>query len=229
MLSDNQRFLNTHFVFIMKCVFVLHSVFCELCDCISEAFVGIFPRYRQTYLSHHTVSLPLSPFPPLTPSALPLSLPHALEFSIKSEDKDGNSLAFQFLPGPKVTLLASKTSRESNNNRWDFHRTRWSLSMKWHRCSRQNMESGICETQLEKNLWFALLLLSEDLNVCLFVRALSDSKWQLWGHVAGGEGAGPEIRPIFLQTGSQRLQKKLQWATPTARVLPVCWQSLPGI
>uniref|UniRef100_H2RKI3 Bardet-Biedl syndrome 9 n=1 Tax=Takifugu rubripes TaxID=31033 RepID=H2RKI3_TAKRU len=33
------------------------------------------------------------------------------EFSIKSEDKDGNSLAFQFLPGPKVTLLASKTSQ----------------------------------------------------------------------------------------------------------------------
>uniref|UniRef100_H3CI58 Bardet-Biedl syndrome 9 n=1 Tax=Tetraodon nigroviridis TaxID=99883 RepID=H3CI58_TETNG len=33
------------------------------------------------------------------------------EFSIKSEDKDGNSLAFQFLPGTKVTLLASKTSQ----------------------------------------------------------------------------------------------------------------------
>lgn len=43
---------------------LLHSVFCELCDCISEAFVGILPRYRQTYLSHHTVSLP----PPNPPS-----------------------------------------------------------------------------------------------------------------------------------------------------------------
>lgn len=47
--------------------------------------------------------------------------------------------------------------------------------------------------------------------------------------MVGGEGTGPEIRPVFLQTGSQRLQKKLQWSTPTARVLPVCWPSLPGI
>ncbi|KAI3361540.1 hypothetical protein L3Q82_012962, partial [Scortum barcoo] len=33
------------------------------------------------------------------------------EFSAKSEDKDGNSLAFQFLSGGKVTVLASKTSQ----------------------------------------------------------------------------------------------------------------------
>ncbi|XP_044065409.1 protein PTHB1 isoform X1 [Siniperca chuatsi] len=33
------------------------------------------------------------------------------EFSAKSEDKDGNSLAFQFLSGAKVTVLASKTSQ----------------------------------------------------------------------------------------------------------------------
>ncbi|KAM8735062.1 protein PTHB1 isoform 1-T1 [Acanthopagrus schlegelii] len=33
------------------------------------------------------------------------------EFSGKSEDKDGNSLAFQFLSGAKVTVLASKTSQ----------------------------------------------------------------------------------------------------------------------
>lgn len=46
--------------------------------------------------------------------------------------------------------------------------------------------------------------------------------------MAGGEGAASEIRPAFLQTGSQRLQKKLQWATPTARVLSVCGPSLPG-
>ncbi|KAM8870312.1 protein PTHB1 isoform 2-T3 [Spinachia spinachia] len=33
------------------------------------------------------------------------------EFSAKSQDKDGNSLAFQFLSGAKVTLLASRTSQ----------------------------------------------------------------------------------------------------------------------
>ncbi|XP_015227563.1 PREDICTED: protein PTHB1 [Cyprinodon variegatus] len=33
------------------------------------------------------------------------------EFSAKTEDKDGNSLAFQFLSGAKVTVLASKTSQ----------------------------------------------------------------------------------------------------------------------
>ncbi|XP_043972015.1 protein PTHB1 isoform X1 [Gambusia affinis] len=33
------------------------------------------------------------------------------EFSTKTEDKDGNSLAFQFLSGAKVTVLASKTSQ----------------------------------------------------------------------------------------------------------------------
>uniref|UniRef100_A0A3Q3MHC2 Bardet-Biedl syndrome 9 n=1 Tax=Mastacembelus armatus TaxID=205130 RepID=A0A3Q3MHC2_9TELE len=32
-------------------------------------------------------------------------------FSVKSEDKDGNSLAFQFLSGAKVTVVASKTSQ----------------------------------------------------------------------------------------------------------------------
>ncbi|KAJ4922900.1 hypothetical protein JOQ06_026191, partial [Pogonophryne albipinna] len=32
------------------------------------------------------------------------------EFSTKSEDKEGNSLAFQFLAGAKVTVVASKTS-----------------------------------------------------------------------------------------------------------------------
>lgn len=35
------------------------------------------------------------------------------EFSAKSEDKDGTSLALQFLSGAKVTVLASKTSRKS--------------------------------------------------------------------------------------------------------------------
>uniref|UniRef100_UPI003AAF6A99 protein PTHB1 n=1 Tax=Centroberyx gerrardi TaxID=166262 RepID=UPI003AAF6A99 len=33
------------------------------------------------------------------------------EFSEKSEDKEGNSLAFQFLSGARVTVLASKTSQ----------------------------------------------------------------------------------------------------------------------
>lgn len=38
---------------------------------------------------------------------------HAIfpEFLGKSEEKDGNSLAFQFLSGPKVSLVASKTSQ----------------------------------------------------------------------------------------------------------------------
>ncbi|KAI4790385.1 hypothetical protein KUCAC02_034668, partial [Chaenocephalus aceratus] len=33
------------------------------------------------------------------------------EFSTKSEDKEANSLAFQFLAGAKVTVVASKTSQ----------------------------------------------------------------------------------------------------------------------
>lgn len=37
------------------------------------------------------------------------------EFQAKSEDKDGNSLALQFLSGEKVTVVASKTSRESDS------------------------------------------------------------------------------------------------------------------
>ncbi|KAJ0066448.1 hypothetical protein NL108_013217, partial [Boleophthalmus pectinirostris] len=38
---------------------------------------------------------------------------HAMfpEFSAKSEENDGNSLAFQFLSGPKVSLVASKSSQ----------------------------------------------------------------------------------------------------------------------
>ncbi|KAI9999910.1 hypothetical protein NQD34_011753 [Periophthalmus magnuspinnatus] len=38
---------------------------------------------------------------------------HAMfpEFSTKSEENDGNSLAFQFLSGPKVSLVASKSSQ----------------------------------------------------------------------------------------------------------------------
>lgn len=36
------------------------------------------------------------------------------EFQAKSKDKDGNSLALQFLSGEKVTVVASKTSRESD-------------------------------------------------------------------------------------------------------------------
>lgn len=42
-----------------------------------------------------------------------ISPPSLAEFSVKSEDKDGNSLALQFLSGEKVTVVASKTSRES--------------------------------------------------------------------------------------------------------------------
>uniref|UniRef100_A0A3B4G2W9 Bardet-Biedl syndrome 9 n=1 Tax=Pundamilia nyererei TaxID=303518 RepID=A0A3B4G2W9_9CICH len=41
----------------------------------------------------------------------PVDLSSIFRFSAKSEDKDGNSLAFQLLSGAKVTVLASKTSR----------------------------------------------------------------------------------------------------------------------
>uniref|UniRef100_A0A3B3U5I3 Bardet-Biedl syndrome 9 n=1 Tax=Poecilia latipinna TaxID=48699 RepID=A0A3B3U5I3_9TELE len=41
----------------------------------------------------------------------PVDLSSIFRFSTKTEDKDGNSLAFQFLSGAKVTVLASKTSR----------------------------------------------------------------------------------------------------------------------
>lgn len=46
--------------------------------------------------------------------------------------------------------------------------------------------------------------------------------------MVGGEGAGPEIRPAFLQAGSERLQEKLQWTAPAAGVLPVRRPPLPG-
>lgn len=42
------------------------------------------------------------------------------EFPTKSEEKDGNSLALQFLSGEKVTVVASKTSRESDRCRPPF-------------------------------------------------------------------------------------------------------------
>ncbi|MEQ2163463.1 Protein PTHB1, partial [Goodea atripinnis] len=66
------------------------------CDCILFTFVGVLYHDRLSYLSHQAV------FFFLFPSA---------EFSAKTEDKDGNSLAFQFLSGAKVTVLASKTSQ----------------------------------------------------------------------------------------------------------------------
>jgi len=74
---------------------------CEECDFVLFPFVDVLYHDRLSYLSHHTAFFFFS-F--LSPSA---------EFSAKSEDKDGNSLAFQFLSGAKVTVQASKTSRES--------------------------------------------------------------------------------------------------------------------
>lgn len=223
---------HTLFVYPEVCVCVCTQI-CRIVSFVNCVTVSLRPLLA-SYLDIDrpicliTLSLCPSLLSPLSPPPPSLShSPHTLEFSIKSEDKDGNSLAFQFLPGPKVTLLASKTSRESDNNRWDFHRTHWSVSMKWHHCSLQNM--GICQSQLGKTVICSVAVVRRSERVCVFVRALSDTKWQFWGHVVGGEGAGPEIRPVFLQTGSQRLQKKLQWSTPTARVLPVCWPSLPGI
>ena len=100
-LSPCQQFLNTHCVQRVLCklmpAYFLHL--CEQCDCISLAFVGVLYHDRLFYLSHHIVSLACS-----------------VEFSAKPEDKDGNSLAFQFLSGAIVTVLASKTSREFDNN-----------------------------------------------------------------------------------------------------------------
>lgn len=69
----------------------------ERCHCIWFVFAGVLHHDRTPYLSHQ--------------AALCLSV--SAEFSAKSEDKDGNSLAFQFLSGAKVTVVASKTSRES--------------------------------------------------------------------------------------------------------------------
>lgn len=114
-------------------------VYPEVCVCVCThiccivSFVNCVTVSLRPLLASHLdidrpiclITLSLSPLSPPLPSLS--HSPHTLEFSIKSEDKDGNSLAFQFLPGPKVTLLASKTSRESDNNRWDFHR---SVSMK---------------------------------------------------------------------------------------------------
>lgn len=43
-----------------------------------------------------------------------------VDFLEKSEDKEGNALAFHFLSGPRVTVMASKTSREYTHTRSIF-------------------------------------------------------------------------------------------------------------
>lgn len=76
------------------------SLMFVLCLFVSRSpLFGVLRRDRPSYLSHHTVSLSL-----------------LAEFSAQSEDKDGNSLALQFLSGAKVTVVASKTSRESDKS-----------------------------------------------------------------------------------------------------------------
>lgn len=122
------------------------------------------------------------------------SLSLCAEFPAKSEDKDGNSLAFQFLSGAKVTVQASKSSRESHGRTGHGHR------------------SGAVA----------------DVCVCLFRRAVPSSERQLRRHVVGGEGAGAEVQPAFLQSGGQRLQEELQRPAPAAGLLPVCGPPLPG-
>lgn len=150
------------------CVCVCTHICCivSFVNCVTVSLRPLLASYLDIDRPICLITLSLCPSllsPP--PPSLSHS-PHTLEFSIKSEDKDGNSLAFQFLPGPKVTLLASKTSRESDNNRWDFHRTHWSVSMKLHHCSLQNM--GICETQREKTVICSISVVrrSERVSVC---------------------------------------------------------------
>lgn len=100
-LSGKHEFVDAHFVFILKCVFA--QIVCIVCfvNCVTVSLRPLLAS--STDIDRHICLITVS---------LSLFLP--LEFSIKSEDKDGNSLAFQFLPGTKVTLLASKTSRESD-------------------------------------------------------------------------------------------------------------------
>lgn len=95
------------------------------CSCWFYALCNLMPAYIVcVFVNSVTVSCsPLlascimicCPICLIMPHSVFLSVSLSAEFSAKSEDKDGNSLAFQFLSGAKVTVLASKTSRESDN------------------------------------------------------------------------------------------------------------------
>lgn len=113
-ISFIQQFwgLNTRSLFIPIVCFLCDERFAwasivrlsEERDCISFTFVGVL------YLDR------LSPICLISYFFFFYFLAPTAEFSAKTEDKDGNSLAFQLLAGAKVTILASKTSRESDKH-----------------------------------------------------------------------------------------------------------------
>lgn len=113
-LPQSAALTSKHTLAHWVCSFCVSSCLLLLCVFVSgvtvscSPFVGVLHHDRPSYLSHHAaVCLSVS-----------VCLSLSAEFSAKSEDKDGNSLAFQFLSGAKVTVLASKTSRESNSTKW---------------------------------------------------------------------------------------------------------------
>ncbi|KAK7886967.1 hypothetical protein WMY93_026588 [Mugilogobius chulae] len=70
---------------------------------------------------------------------------HAMfpEFSGKSEEKDGNSLAFQFLSGPKVSLVASKSSQRYRIQS-DCFEDMWLITKELvQRCDRHYAKLGV--------------------------------------------------------------------------------------
>lgn len=70
---------------------------------------------------------------------------HAMfpEFSGKSEEKDGNSLAFQFLSGPRVNLVASKTSQRYRIQSDSFE-DMWLITKELvHRCDQHFAKIGV--------------------------------------------------------------------------------------
>ncbi|XP_072316926.1 protein PTHB1 isoform X2 [Eucyclogobius newberryi] len=70
---------------------------------------------------------------------------HAMfpEFSGKSEEKDGNSLAFQFLSGPKVSLVASKSSQRYRIQSESFEDMWLIIKELVQRCDRHFSKLGI--------------------------------------------------------------------------------------
>uniref|UniRef100_A0A665SWN9 Bardet-Biedl syndrome 9 n=1 Tax=Echeneis naucrates TaxID=173247 RepID=A0A665SWN9_ECHNA len=124
-LTEFQRFIFNYYIYLIFSVFVffffsLATIWLKFQTSNHIFLFSGVPRVLQSRFSLplSLVCVPSSPTkttkfkitvdtnqPPVNLTAI---FP---EFSSKSEDKDGNTLAFQFLSGAKVTVLASKTSQ----------------------------------------------------------------------------------------------------------------------
>ncbi len=87
------------------------------------------------------------------------------------------------------------------------------LSWANYRCGRRKADS----TALSLSLCECVLTLC---------RALQDPERELWGYLAGSQGAGAAFRPARCLPWSQRLSEQLYWTNSTAWVL---WDSGPPL